>query len=400
MRIRVCDDVEEIADEWVAAIRDEVPGTYDVSRLAAAKDEVSNLLLRKIAVERGDQPMAHATEFDSIDILVVDYDLLHLDGAGSRTTGEGVARLARSFSTCGAIVVMNQFKGPQFDLGMRGHLDSYADTNIDATLLGRPALWKTLEPAVGQFNPTTWTPMPTLHESTRGLEAEIVAAGFDVPVMQLLGLQSGALAELSDTAFGFLSLKAETANDLSALTVRDFLARGLDEDVFKCLLEKAPTILTNFAAFRLVKWLERAVLRPMDVLIDGPHLVDRLPFMIDPDKGDATDPAYWVKAVAEPTTYLRWELLAEYHNELASAALGRTVFDWFRLANDDKVDELQDTYLENPPARYFLTEDTSFFVEKAALTRYRADFHNFGDRRGIEKLEDVSYGPLRRIHFG
>lgn len=399
MRVRVCDDFPDIAEEWVGAIKAVVPDDYDVARIETAKDEVSTLLLRKIAVEKGEDPLAYATDFDDIDLLVVDYDLLHLDDAGSRTTGEGIARLARSLSKCGAIVVMNQYKG-QFDLGMRGHLDSFADVNIDAPLVGSAALWKRLDAAPGEFNPTTWIPMPVLLEAARKLGATLAEKGIDAPVMPLLGLGTAALAELSDTAFGFLSLKAQTAEELSAVTIREFLHRSLEEGFVECLLAKAPAILFDFAAFRLVKWLDRAVLRPMDVLIDGPHLVDRLPFMIDPTTVDVHDPAAWVKAAAAPSNSLRWELLKDYHNELASSALGRTVFDWFRLANDEKIDEMQDAYLESDPARYYLAEDTSRFVEKDALIRYRADFHNFGDRRGVEKLAGVTYGPLRRIRFG
>ena len=89
MRVRVCDDVEAIAEEWVAAIRGVVPAHFDVDRIPAAKDEVSNLLLRKLAVEDGTDPLVPPSKFDEIDILVVDYDLLHLDNTGSRTTGEG-----------------------------------------------------------------------------------------------------------------------------------------------------------------------------------------------------------------------------------------------------------------------------------------------------------------------
>jgi len=399
MRVRVCDDFPEIAEEWVAAVKAVVPQDFDVGRMETANDEVSTLLLRKIAVEKGEDPLVHATEFDEIDVLVVDYDLLHLDKTGGRTTGEGIARLARSLSKCGAIVVMNQYKG-QFDLGMRGHLDSFADLNIDAPLVGRGPLWKQLEAAEGEFNPTTWTPMPVLLEAARKLAATLAEQGVEAAVTPLVGLGTAAIAELSDTAFGFLSLKAQTAEELAAVTVREFLQRSLDAPFVECLLAKAPDILFGFAAFRLVKWLDRAVFRPMDVLIDGPHLVDRLPFMIDPNKVDLNDAAAWARAASAPTTSLQWELLKGYHNELASNALGRTVFDWFRLANDDKVDEMQDAYLENEPIRYYLAEDTSRFVEKDVLIRYRADFHNFGDRRGIEKLADVTYGPLRRIRFG
>lgn len=400
MRVRVCDDVESIAEEWVAAIKGVVPADYDVGRMGAAKDEVSNLLHRKLAIESGSDPLAPPTEFDGIDILVVDYDLLHLDDAGGRTTGEGVARLARSFSTCGAIVLMNQYKGPQFDLGMRGHLDSFAEVNIEATLVGKPALWRALDAGAGEFNPTTWTPMPDLLTAGRGLATKFGSEGLNFPIMPLLGLEPAALAELSDTAYGFVSLKAQTADELAAVTLRDFVDRSLEPEVVTCLSEKAVQVLFGFAAFRLVKWLDRAVLRPMDVLVDAAHLLDRLPFMIDPAKADANDPLSWAKAVRTPEHVLRWDLLEKYVNPLASSALGKPAFDWFRLAKDEQVDELQDEYLKGQPNRFFLAEDTSRFVEKTALTRFRADFHNFGDRRGIEKLDGISYGPLRRIRFG
>jgi hypothetical protein len=399
MRVRVCDDVETIADGWVTAIQ-AVTQEFDVTRMPAAKEEVSNLLLRKLAAEKGDDPMAQACGFDDVDILCVDYDLLHLDDAGGRTTGEGVARLARTFSTCGVIVVMNQFKGPQFDLGMRGHLDSFADVNIDANLVGRGALWNDLEPAELQFDPTIWTPLPKLLAAARGLSAALEAGGFDAPIMPAIGLAEDALGLLSDTAYGFLSLDAETAVQLAGFTVGEFLRRSLSEDLVETLSKHVPKILFDFTAFRIAKWLDRAVLRPMDVLIDGEHLVDRLPFMIDPDKADVTNASHWARAAAAPDGTMRWDLLEKYKNENASLVLGRTVFDWYRLAGDEAIDKLQDAYLDQQQERFYLAEDTSRFVNREAVTRYRADFHNFGDRRAIERLPDITYGPMRRVSFG
>jgi len=400
MRVRICDDVEKIAEDWVKAVQAATEG-HDVARMTDAKEEVSSLLQRKLAAERGKDPMAHSCGFDDIDVLAVDYDLLHLDKAGGRTTGEGVARLARTFSKCGAVVVMNQFKGPQFDLGMRGHLDSYADINVDAALIGSAALWRDVEPAEGQFNPTTWTPLPKLLHAVRGLSATLEAAGFDAAIMGSLGLSESALAELSDTAFGFVDLKSETSDQLGNVSVRDFLRRSLGEDApLDTLEEHAPKVLFDLAAFRIAKWIERAVLRPMDLLVDCAHLVNRLPFMIDPEKLDVTDAKHWVAAAADPKNALRWSILAKYFNEAASAALGRTVFDWYRLAGDDEIDKLQDEYLAIDPIRFFLAEDTSRFVEKAAITWFRADFHNFGDRRAIERLPNITYGPMRRVTFG
>jgi hypothetical protein len=399
MQIRVCDDDAEMAAGWVSAIQEVVPPEFEVNRMENAKDEISQLLTRKLAVEDGRNPLDQAAEFDGLDILVVDYDLVHLDNDGGRTTGEGIAKLARQYSNCGAIVVMNQFKGPQFDLGMRGHLDSHADVNVDADLVGCRALWEKVS-ASGEFNPTTWTPLPNLVAAARELAKKLSSAGLDAPVTPILGLPDAALAELSDTAFGFLSSDAQTAQDLASVTVRNFLDRSLDADNVVCLSKHAKELLFNFAAFRIAKWLERAVLRPMDVLIDSAHLIDRLPFLIDHEKVDVSNASAWAEAAAAPSDSLLWDVLQGFHNKSASDALGRTVFDWYRIASDEKIDEMQDKYLEEQPVRFYLAEDTSRFVAKDALTRYRADFHNFGDRRGVEKLGHISYGPQRRMRFG
>lgn len=400
MRVRVCDDDEGMAEGWVTAIRNVTSG-YDIARMSSAKEEISKLLARKIAVEKEPHLIAAPCEFDGVDILAVDYDLLYLDKDGSRTTGEGVARLARKFSSCGVIVVMNQFKGPQFDLGMRGHLDSHADLNVDANLIGCPALWNKLEPAAGQFAPTTWTPLPLLLEAVRRLATDLETVGLDAAIMNLLGLPEEALAELSDTAFGFVDSKAETTEQLAKVTVRGFLGQALrDEALVSALAAHSPKTLFSFAAFRIAKWLERAVFRPMDILVDALHLVDRLPFLMDPSKIDVTNPVSWHQAASDPTKFLRWDILGRYANERASTYLGRTVFDWYRLAVDDQIDELQDAYLAKDWVRFFLAEDTSRFVKREDVTRFRADFHNFGDRRAVEMLGDITYGPMRRVTFG
>ncbi|MHB9879046.1 hypothetical protein ACSMXM_05225 [Pacificimonas sp. ICDLI1SI03] len=134
--------------------------------------------------------------------------------------------------------------------------------------------------------------------------------------------------------------------------------------------------------------------------MDGLHLIDRLPFLIDPAKIDVADPVSWHRAASDPTEFLRWDILAKYRNEKVSTYLGRTVFDWYRLAGDDQIDELQDAYIVADAVRFFLAEDTSRFVAREAVTRFRADFHNFGDRRAVEKLGDITYGPMRRVTFG
>ncbi|WNJ89592.1 hypothetical protein [Bosea sp. 685] len=399
MKIRVCDDSEDLSAICVEKICAVVPDA-DVKRMDNAIAEVSKLLKRKTAAELDLDPPAGRTEFDEVDVLVIDFDLLHLDNDGSRTTGEGVARLARGYSDCGVVVVMNQFKVADFDLGMRGHLDSHADLNISAHLVGEKALWEELKPQEGRFDPTTWTPVPTLLASARKLTGAFDNGTLAAPIMPLLGLSADALGEISDTAFGFLSQNAETVEDLTALTVKDFLKEKFDEKALGNLERHSPHYLFRFAAFRLVKWMERAVLRPMNVLIDAAHLIDRMPFLIA-NEGAMGDAAHWIAAAAEPRRLLRWNLLERYHNAVASAVIGRDVFDWHRMIGDEAFDTLQDEFIEKGAERFYLAEDTSRFVAADRLVRFRADFHNFGDRRAIENLENVvSYGPKRRLQFG
>lgn len=135
----------------------------------------------------------------------------------------------------------------------------------------------------------------------------------------------------------------------------------------------------------------------MDVLIDTAHLIDRFPFLL---ADDAADPKIWNVAATDPREKLKWAAIDEFHNEVASNVLGRPVFDWYRMDADDALAEMQDQYIEAGADRLHLVEDTSCFVTNDNLTRFRADFHNFGDRRAIEKLDDISYGPLRRLKFG
>lgn len=396
MKVRVCDDVNEMAQEWSSEIRGVVSDNVDVATVKDARDEISSLIRRKVAVEKKENPTEHPSMFDTTDVLVVDYDLVHLDEDGSRTTGEGIARLVRSYSNCGSVAVLNQFKGSQFDLGLRGHLDSFADLNLDADLIGNPAIWKPVD-ADGSFNPTTWTPLPMICELGRKLSEKFRQNGLEQPLAPVLGLSADAATRLSDTAFEFLDLDAETADDLVRVTLESFLKRSLGVRQF----ELNVPYHFDFAAFRLIKWLERAVLRPMNVLIDLPHLIDRLPFLIDESAIDISEPRNWTEAISNPEKYLHLSEVERFQNGDASAILGRRIFNWFQIVDDDKIDEMQEKkFIDEPVVRFSLAEDTSRFVSRDDLTIFRADFHNFGDRRAIEKLDSISYGPQRRLRFG
>lgn len=400
MKIMVCDDEQAMAEEWLGEISNVAPDGLEIDFLTDPKSDVEVLSRRKKAIKEDNDFAAEPSIFDKIDILVVDYDLVLLDGDGSRTTGEGVARLARAYSSCGAIVVMNQYKGSQFDLGMRGHLESHADVNVDADLVGMAALWSIVEPTEKIFNPSIWTPVPMLLEAAVIFIEKLKAAGMDAPLMEVIGLDAAALAELSDSAYAFVDTKAQTAEQLAKLTLRTFLEGTLDDAVAVRIERQKPEFLYSFAAFRLRKWLDRSVLRPMDVLIDAPHLCERMPFLFDAEKVDIKTPEGWTAGLVRPPENLRQDILEKFVNKAASEILGKPVFNWYAIENDEAIDEMQEKHFEKHANRFSFAEDTSRFVVADQLTRYRADFHNFGDRRAIENVDGVRYGPLRRIKFG
>ena len=151
--------------------------------------------------------------------------------------------------------MMNQFKGPQFDLGMRGHLDSFADVNLDADLINSPALWR-IVPATANFNPTTWRPLPTILNAGRQLSKQLEEDGLDTLITSNLGLNEDAIAHLSDTAIRFsgyeckdhfrLGCRLPPICSLSALLVPIRSHIWLKTHINSCM---------TFAAYRLMKWL-------------------------------------------------------------------------------------------------------------------------------------------------
>ncbi len=403
MNILVFDDQPDLAEDWAEQIRTAVGGDGQVSVMTEPDEELELVVARKIAIKENVEVDTTSSAFDQLDVLVVDFDLVFMDKKNGRTTGEGLARLMRTYSTCGAIVVMNQYKGAPFDLGMRGHLDSFADLNVADSLISQDALWRDVDPVPGLFNPTTWTALPTLVGCANLLTQMLADDGCDRSVVELLGLGQEALPLLSDTAYGFLSPTAQDASALSKVTVGDFLQFSLDDREFAYAATFA-AYADRFAAFRLLKWLERAVCRPMNVLIDAGHLIERMPFLLNFERINVSQPDDWTVGSRDPSTFLNQEIVKTYRNDPVSNLLGRDIFDWYLLENDESVIQLQDQAFDSDAERFLYSETTSRFLSPEVagenLVHFRADFHNFGDRRSFERVEGIECGPSRRIKFG
>src|SRR5712664_2014316 len=142
--ILVCDDNAQVARNWRSQIEKVCPSNFTAESLQEDQliTTISQLEERRKNARkpRGVKVTWHANKFDEADILIVDYDLLNLNGQ-SYLTGENLAYLARCYSRCKLIVGLNEFGTNDFDLSLKGHPESYADLNLGGQQVSNPGLW-------------------------------------------------------------------------------------------------------------------------------------------------------------------------------------------------------------------------------------------------------------------
>ncbi len=423
--VLVCDDDPELAQECVEHIKNVAPKEYDIRtepnefvhdatrellrRRGAAREryEVNMRCIAEGGDKRqietvsalGEAPAATSPKqkdepclFDGVDILIIDYDLIHISDDNTEYTGESLARLARMFSDCSVVVVLNQFRHIDFDLSMRADLASHADLNIDARRLWAPGLWR--RHAWKGFRPWTWQVLSGAVEAQRARESAMSEA-LDRPIIEIFGMQLDDVARLSDSAFGFIAPDAEDFETLEKQTLRSFLsttANGLDS---RSLLETDLVAAVRFGAARIGKWLEREVLGPQDVLIDVPHMLSRFPFLLGDDVSNA---GAWNEAIHRPERLK--VMIDESHWFQPAECLSRPAVWCQRLEANESIKQLRASFDYSSVPSIAFMEDCSIFTDVAEGQEFRAGFHNAFDRRFVKRLEGVHYGPQRRFAFG
>ena len=235
-----------------------------------------------------------ASQLDGTDILIVDNDLFELENF-SDFSAEMVANRARVYTTCGCIVVLNRSPDLDFDLSLVGHSDSKADLHINDRFIADDGLWLTCPKEGRTFRPWHW---PLLRAAAKLYKSRVdqlreflMSHERDMPILDYFGFAEDAKNRLSRSARAFLhpSRRAEE------VSFYDFLAgnaRAVDvKDGTKIIGKRDNDRVAQICAHRISKLLDRLILGPQDVLIDLPHLVERLPFLIPPDQRESPD--FW-----------------------------------------------------------------------------------------------------------
>lgn len=397
------------------AIRGLLPG-----RSRQAADE--SLLCRVRRVRRG------AARFKDFDVIILDNNLSALDFDGQRLTAEAMIGYLRGFTDVPYIVSLNKNPDVDFDLRyMLGDHQTFADLALNTKHLGYEALWQHgLNVERDMFAPSYWPNLNDVHVRRRELTAAIEDC-VEKPVLDVLGFPPGALDGLSRHAKGVLSHRADTDQQMREVTCKDFFkisCRSLpqgDRDDLLAACREAPDLcaiyVARLVAAELDRWVRRDALGPQDVLVDLPHLLVRMPFLLG---RDAEDIRNWNRvldgASASDEDDLRLLSVDAKTKACIEDARFRTpgvytrwgCFWWHRLRDDDELNELFFN-CEHKWADAVFCEDTSRFVEIARTDgedggvvaesprEFQAEFGGAWSRRHIQELEKVQYSPRSRL---
>jgi hypothetical protein len=420
MNILVCDDLENRCTELAEAVEKGHGGPDTLTKLHGERLtlELTQLFARVAAVVKDSRRPVddEGLAFDAADIVVIDNNLTHLSGVG-RLTAEAVIGYVRCFTDAKVVVSAN--KNPDVDFDLRyliGDYQSRADVAVNTNHLSNPFLW-TGDPnkATDGFAPWYW-PILSTWPDRRSQQLESIASNFETPILPSLGFPTDAdsLAFLSRHAMGALysgatSEGVEGSKAIEEVTFKDVFtsrSRSIATDEERTgLLSAAADSESRTAAVKAVAadidlWLRRDVLGPQEMLVDVPHLLLRMPFLLG---SAASNPAAWNLAIrAEEAPFTLDQSLFAAHVEktrFEPAWSQRPTFWWPKLQQDAA---LTDAFraAEKKWADVVFLEDTSTFVERTKEPpprEFKAEFEGSWNSRFVQRLETYGYLPHARF---
>jgi hypothetical protein len=333
-------------------------------------------------------------------VLVVDYDLLK-STENHFLTGESFAYLSRCYSSCGAIIVVNQFGGDVFDLTLQGHAESFADVNVGSKQLLCEGLWRD---KWSGFRAWHWPVVPQLVIALEG-RVKHITKNLDMPIIEALEL-SAVVASLSGPAAQFI--QGNIKKEVDKITFRDFVTRNGNNG----LRYKDSAIdddhVGRIAASRIGKWLERLVLTGQDVLVDAPHLVSRFPSLLT---GPISKADTWNRVVQlehGKQTGLRASIIDRFRFK-RTEWLSRPAWFWSQVAQCRDIAEVSKPFSSRSklPDLVFC-EDISRFAPRAHAREFLGDLPSPFVKRYVadpkqkkyKSLQDFTYAPEIRFALG
>lgn len=428
MTILVCDDHPKRGDDFVKRIRSAIQEDPRSLMGDALSTQLKSLFGRVRACRDKDTARhykAEASPFDEADVLVLDNNLayLHGDNDSPPLTAESIAGYIRAFTSARYIVSLNMNPDVDFDLRyLVGDFSTRADLAINTEHLDNKALWSgRVGDAKDSFLPWYWPPLGTI-ANQRAKQVEFVREHLDEPVLRVFGFDDGSVDLLSLHARGSLSPEAASNAEarhggvpLEEVTFRHvFLSkdRSLPLKDDRLLLNEAERggnaairdVISRVVAADIDLWFRRDVLGPQEPLVDIPHLLLRLPFLLG---NRSAEPDEWNRAAQQtsPPYGIEQDL---YDGHISKAAfehgiwVQRPAFWWSKLKADDQLNERFFAAKGQQWADVAFCEDQSAFRSASAEggqspVEFAAEFEGAWNRRFIAKLGSVRYAPRTRL---
>ena len=361
MSVLVYDDHLPSAELW----SERIGSVYSAARATPADEssfqDLLTLLNKRRALWRddaGSDDMIRHHEVDDADVVVIDYDLFNYPGSPD-TTGRRMAYLLRCFTTCGLVIVLNEYGDNVFDLRLRSSTDDFADVHLGDKQIDNPGLWGF--PSYG-YRPWYWPSIPLAVDNFRRCVDDVVSNPA-TPILEFFDLQN-LIDWMPWQARDFLSIK----EDVAAVTFDEF-AKSAPGGIER-RDELGPRQRARVTAARVVGILNAVVLPEQSILVDAPHLVDRFPSLILGDKDRNT--LNMLCQFDEPvTTHLDGEKL-DRHRFRQPHWLWRPAWYWPEVSRNPSIIEVKEPW-QTAELDFVFCEDISRFVPPDIAQEFRAD---------------------------
>ena len=404
VKIRIWDDVEQAASDWKSklekALGNEVTVHANKADEIAAQLEVLHERRQDYTTGK-DAESRDDCELDDVDVLIVDNDLFELPQHND-LSAETVASRVSVYTNCASIVVLNLSPDIDFDLRLLGHPESKADLHINDRFVSDLGLWRTCPKDDGAFRPWDWPLLSRARAFYQARVDEVVALlrsdESEMPILEFLGFKQSARRRLSRSARAFLhpEKQAETVSFWDFVDGNMMAVGRLDGEQITERRDSA--MVARIGARRISTWLLRYVLGPQDVLVDFPHVVERMPFVIPWEKREAKE--FWnttAKLIDAPIKLIEEHGVSPLQKK---SWLDRPAFWADELESEENVGKLLEESEANPRGLVFC-EDASSFFPAQECDQFVAAYNSMADRRFVRWLESKGdsnrYGPQSRL---
>lgn len=392
MKVLLVEDDDALRDEWLDALKSGATHAADEVHVEAEENVsafVDQLEGRREAARSGarDEPYT-GEKVDTTDVLIIDYDLTLANVA---LTGRRVSYLARCYSSCGVIILLNERGDSWFDLRLHGDLEAVAQVNVGGRQLANPGLWRGGRPE--HFRPWEW-PVVTKAVIDQASRVEMVSRDLDAPAMETLGIPSSVVQAMPRSIVEVLW----THGDLGAATFNDLGASLLRRKDQLGLAGRA-----RLVAAQLASWLETIVLPGQNVLVDAPHLVSRYPSLLMGPREEVStwDGAADLSLTAEAAGIDVEKI--EAARLTAGSWVSRPVWFWSAVSENQAIAEVRDPW-SSRTAPFVFAEDLSRFLPPDVARAFTSDVDSPFVRRFARGPSDgdpfgraVDYIPAQRF---